>query len=1440
MAAPRKPGTTTPQSLPSAMPEDAPALRTGFGLTDTEIEAALDSGENAGILQDYFGEAQYRELRQLAQAAARRSVRGGDRVLILPGIMGSKLGYPRLFGVIWADPAKILLGRLAELALAPGARPPGGRIEPMGVILLAYLTLKLRLRADGFDADFWPYDWRTSIAAAGKALAAAIRDEKRDVQIVAHSMGGLVARAALAHVGGPLKRIVMLGTPNAGSFAPVQAFRGVGGTVPLLDRIDQHHNAAELARIFGTFPGLMELMPAPRTSAADLFDLANWPMLGERPAAALLRDARRVQEGLPSSRAGVDMVLIAGVGQETVVDARLADGPGSEFAYTLSGEGDGTVPLKCALLPGATTYYVPGEHGGLPGRRDIQKALPSILATGRTETLPTQPRRGSAPERIVREGDLSRDVSPMAPSLPSLADQRLLLAEFAGPAEVGAIAAADAVPTPVFTDRLVVGRGRERRLELTLVQGDITRVEAGLYVLGLFKNVEPTGAARAIDEAMGGAVSDMVSRRMFSGDVGAVSIVPSGRRALRSGGVAFVGLGPFDRFDSAVLEVAAENLIRTCVASRVDDFAMVTFGGGVGDLSEDTIVHLIRGLLRGLADADGGDRFRGIAICELDPGRFELIRQMLFRLSATTLFDEVELTFREKRLPPLPSPASLHADAPASSRVYLIVREENEQEHDSGFTASVLTSGDKAAIIAGHRTFDPRGRDALGDHLRLLDDIEAMDEAALAAFGDRLGALVLTDSVRQALAHHAGQHLVVVHDAAASRIPWETLRIGGVAPALAGGMSHRYEAADLSVAKWLERRRAVDQFGLLLVIDPTEDLPSARAEGERLKALAATLGASVRLRVLTGREARRSEVLACLASGAFDAVHYAGHAFFDPFQRARSGLRCADGEVLSGADLAGVGNLPALMVFNACEAARIRGEPAEGDRARPDKPEVVRRSVGFAEALLRGGVANFVGTYWPVGDRAAEVFAGVFYRRLLAGVFLDAALRAGREAVRAAGSLDWADYVFYGDPDFRLKSIVPQPGDVVQEVAADRTDAAVRVTLRYDRERAELLGAVPISARPPAMSLEIEEDSSGGWIEVLDAGGAVVHREALPDPHVGTETFSRRKRLTRPGEPEPCTASVELPWPGAGARLTIHARASAPARRRGGAGEAPIRTGGEIGRFDLRPRSPATTRDAAPPVIRRPIWGHANPNALTLAFMAEGFRADEMDRFHAVVTRCVDTFARTEPFASRLAHLSVAEVPIPSAVGGISGTDAGDTPFRARFQKGSLKRVILIDQERAAKMRDRCFSGSAVALVVANTPTYGGSGGASTVFSCDPDWAPDIAIHELGHSLFGLADEYDAAGQSPNRKPVEPNVSDTADRRKLKWAGLVAPNTPLPTQRRGGPAAPGGAVGAYEGAKYQKSGLYRPAPDCRMRTPNQPFCPVCARTIAERLARHRP
>jgi hypothetical protein len=66
-------------------------------------------------------------------------------------------------------------------------------------------------------------------------------------------------------------------------------------------------------------------------------------------------------------------------------------------------------------------------------------------------------------------------------------------------------------------------------------------------------------------------------------------------------------------------------------------------------------------------------------------------------------------------------------------------------------------------------------------------------------------------------------------------------------------------------------------------------------------------------------------------------------------------------------------------------------------------------------------VANYVGTYWPVTDTAAVTFSETFYAALLRRNSLGVAVVKARTAIRKLRSIDWADYIHYGDPDFRLK-----------------------------------------------------------------------------------------------------------------------------------------------------------------------------------------------------------------------------------------------------------------------------------------------------------------------------------------------------------------------------------------------------------------------------------
>ena len=926
-------------------------------------------------LDELFGAAQHAELRELARSA--RRLRGGPRVLILPGIMGSTLGVRRAgdADVKWFDPVEIALGGLTGLAL-----PSSRRIEPLGVMLFVYLRLRLSLRVAGFDADFHPYDWRRSVRDTGRGLAARLAAERATkVSLVAHSMGGLVARAALGLDGSErIERVVQLGTPNGGAFGAVKALRGTYPLVRRLALLDLKHDARDLARrVFCTLPGLAELLPAAEACEDfDPFKAGDWPK-GPRPAAAVLAAAREARNGLPAPDGR--FALIAGQGRETLVGLRARDG---RLEFRLGDEGDGTVPLSLARMPGLATWISKQAHGALPGDTQVTRAVVDLLNHGDTDELPAASPAAARRGRWLAEEEPDAGAAKLFWDDLAGAERRDFLKEFLALPAMERAPAAEAAP-PV---------------ELRFALGSITDAGSEAIVLGLFSNVEPAGAAVAVDQLLDGAISDLARRRAIAAAAGEVFILPAATRRMRARYVVFAGLGRFDRYGSAVQRLAAANVTRTLALAGIRDFSVVLWGTASGVPPAHAGQSQLAGLLDALAELGPARRPRRVTVVSRSPRRLAAAHAAMAMLLASSpraaLIELGALPGGESRRPkaavPVPAPSS-----------YLFV-----QESGAELRAALLGATPKATALAATRKLDLR---ALERHLDTLGDGPDVEE--IEEFGERLASLLLPEATREALGAVRDAPLVVVHDHAASRWPWETLCLDGWSPACAAGLSRRYAAEDMSVAKWREERRLSPRLELLLVINPTEDLPGAEEEGRRIaRALEETDAVVTPLR---GTEATRARLLEEMRSGRYDAIHYAGHAFFDPASPSSSGILCAGGRVLSGADLAALESLPALVCFNACESGRLR-QAAQVQRA-------IGRSTGFAEAFLRGGVANFIGTWWPVSDAAAARFAGVFYERLMGGETIGAALQAARGAIRRLGSADWANYLHYGGFDFVLK-----------------------------------------------------------------------------------------------------------------------------------------------------------------------------------------------------------------------------------------------------------------------------------------------------------------------------------------------------------------------------------------------------------------------------------
>nr|WP_308875092.1 hypothetical protein [Thiothrix subterranea] len=186
---------------------------------------------------------------------------------------------------IWFDPTDLFVGGLSLLTLDE----KHSNVRPEGIFSRYYGDLADHLTST-FQVIPFAYDWRDDLHKAAADLANKIRQEmakqpQRPISLLAHSMGGLVARLMIAlnadlwdeMVKRPGCRFVMLGTPNHGSHMVVEALLGKADSVRNLARFDFRHDMNELLGIIGGFTGLLQLLPRPGFQDVGM-DNANTPL----------------------------------------------------------------------------------------------------------------------------------------------------------------------------------------------------------------------------------------------------------------------------------------------------------------------------------------------------------------------------------------------------------------------------------------------------------------------------------------------------------------------------------------------------------------------------------------------------------------------------------------------------------------------------------------------------------------------------------------------------------------------------------------------------------------------------------------------------------------------------------------------------------------------------------------------------------------------------------------------------------------------------------------------------------------------------------------------------------------------------------------------------------------------------------------------------------
>jgi pimeloyl-ACP methyl ester carboxylesterase len=351
------------------------------------------------------------------------------RVLLLPGFGASDLAVAATRDKLWWDVSVAAFAGLGGLRLAPDGvspQPPDGvqigvSLAPQDPWGLIRTGLQFQLDPTVWQVDpVAVYDWRLDIIANGTAVAAQIMEfiqPDEPVTLVGHSEGGLVACVAwsvLGPLGGQnrVRRIISIGTPFQGSYAPIAWFNGTSSTIQQLlamypfvyalsptDAIKW--TAVFLNGIAATWPAFYELFPALQGDSQidDPFRPLLYTATNYNPNLRLsqpwLDYSKNVWQPLISGPSchppGYVMTCVACDSLATFTKLRTGFIPLDLLDVSLEPNGDNIVTSDSATRNNAANVIVTGDHSSLPLGITINGTLAKLILDPRGPIDPTPP-----------------------------------------------------------------------------------------------------------------------------------------------------------------------------------------------------------------------------------------------------------------------------------------------------------------------------------------------------------------------------------------------------------------------------------------------------------------------------------------------------------------------------------------------------------------------------------------------------------------------------------------------------------------------------------------------------------------------------------------------------------------------------------------------------------------------------------------------------------------------------------------------------------------------------------------------------------------------------------------------------------------------------------------------------------------------------------------
>lgn len=237
---------------------------------------------------------------------------------------------------------------------------------------------------------------------------------------------------------------------------------------------------------------------------------------------------------------------------------------------------------------------------------------------------------------------------------------------------------------------------------------------------------------------------------------------------------------------------------------------------------------------------------------------------------------------------------------------------------------------------------------------------------------------------------------------------------------------------------------------------------------------------------------------------------------------------------------------------------------------------------------------------------------------------------------------------------------------------------------------------------------------------------------------------------------------------------------------------------------------------------------------INIVIMGDGYTESQQDDFIATATTLSNSLMNQSPWMQYQNYFNVFAIKVISLESGARHANTAsdcntafplvpvstpNTYFRSRFDYLGIHRLIVPQLSGAiASVLAANLPDYDQAIIVANTPYYGGSGGTWATSTADSD-AYEVVAHEVGHSFANLADEYYAGEIYFTEKP---NMTQESNPNLIKWKNWITDDTTIDMYNY----CCGGTTGLW----------YKPSDhSCKMEVLGASYCAVCQQTIVEKI-----